>query len=58
MHLMVLAHVPMVTSRSHLHSAEASGRCMCAAVQRGACSKGHGKYGQVSKNPKRPRSGC
>jgi len=46
MHLMVLAHVPMVTSRSHSHSAQASGSCMCAAVQRARWSKGDSKYGQ------------
>lgn len=46
MRLIVLAHVPMVTSRSDSYSAEASGRCMRAAVQKARWSKGDGKYGQ------------
>lgn len=57
MHLKVLAHVPMVTSGSHSHSAEASGRCMRAAVQRARWSKGDGKYGQFRKDSKRSHSG-
>lgn len=46
MHLMVPAHVPMVTSRSHSHSAEASGRYMRAAVQRARWSKRDSKDSQ------------